>query len=114
MIGRTRDRVDLGVGTVDAAQEWTNVTSERAVVGFRRADADVASHVDRAVSTCGNVKYVDAVGVGDGVDTGSGHIDPNADSAKTDLVAFFHLFRGEGGFDGTDKSQVDAPGCIHD
>ncbi|MNT52472.1 hypothetical protein D3C72_1895000 [compost metagenome] len=52
--------------------------------------------------------------MGDGVDTGSGHIDANADSAKTDLVAFFHLFRGEGGFDGTDKSQVDAPGCIHD
>ncbi|MNR37525.1 hypothetical protein D3C85_1555510 [compost metagenome] len=50
----------------------------------------------------------------DGVDTGSGHIDPNADSAKTDLVAVFHFFRGEGCFNSTDVGQVDATGGVDD
>ena len=47
LFGGAGDRVGLGVGAVDAAQERSDITLERAVIGFRCADADVAGHVDR-------------------------------------------------------------------
>ncbi|MNF93693.1 hypothetical protein D3C84_763770 [compost metagenome] len=52
--------------------------------------------------------------MGDGVDAGGGHVDPNTDTAKTDLVAFFRFFCGESCFHGADIGQVDAPGGIDD
>ncbi|MNG03751.1 hypothetical protein D3C84_868440 [compost metagenome] len=52
--------------------------------------------------------------MGDDIGACRGHVDPNTDTAKTDLVAFQRVATTERGFNGADIGQVDAPCGIDD
>ncbi|MCY1404871.1 hypothetical protein D9M71_200940 [compost metagenome] len=111
--------VGFGIRALDTAQEWAHVTAQGAVIGFRCAHANVAGHVDGSVAVSaeiggGDIEHFHAIGVGNGVYTGGGHIDPDANAGKAYLVTFIDSLCSKCRFDGSAEVQVDTRGRIDD